>query len=459
MDADEALLPRVERFEDYCIQKRSLEGEVECALARRDEKAMEGVNIAERELEDTKRECAEVEARIEKARRGDFSSRERSQGAVKCHSGASEVTAQECQPPLAAGTGPQSPVAQITRSDSYENISPPTASLIPTSTADSESLSRSATSGPDHSTTGTGYKSFDATENDVSDNFLTFLVRQYADLCDEQRAVQEEIEKMLERKERVAREKLTCARTELDNTRQNAVEIVGALMEASGGDAQIRVPKSNLHSVEARSDLVSEAEFRYPSGFTAPPSPFHPNTLSPGSSISGKASMAMSISPPVSQVAYKSPPQPVIALHSELVNASTTLPPSLISQTTAPSTKAIPTSNPKVEEWEAAIFRMYDSHMAAAVAAGSSVSFMNLPWPVLEFEANCYSPATIKDKDIKQDVVSDFIETYSAWKGWSFQTARKKMKSDWESVQKVFTNARAGKKRVDSVLECITAAV
>ena len=84
---------------------------------------------------------------------------------------------------------------------------------------------------------------------------------------------------------------------------------------------------------------------------------------------------------------------------------------------------------------------------------------MNLPWPVLEFEAKYYSTTTIKDKDIKQDVVSDFIQTYSAWKGWSFQTARKKMKSDWESVQKVFPSARAGKKRVDSVLKCITAAV
>ena len=34
---------------------------------------------------------------------------------------------------------------------------------------------------------------------------------------------------------------------------------------------------------------------------------------------------------------------------------------------------------------------------------------MDLPLPALEFEAEYYSTTTIKDKDIQQDVVSDFI--------------------------------------------------
>ncbi len=82
-----------------------------------------------------------------------------------------------------------------------------------------------------------------------------------------------------------------------------------------------------------------------------------------------------------------------------------------------------------------------------------------MPWPVLEFEAKYYSTTTIKDKDIKQDIVSDFIHTYSAWKGWKFQMAQGKMKSDWESIQNVFPKERAGKKCVENVVKCITVAV
>ena len=44
--------------------------------------------------------------------------------------------------------------------------------------------------------------------------------------------------------------------------------------------------------------------------------------------------------------------------------------------------------------------------MPAALATGSSVPSVNLPWPVLEFETQYYSATTIKDKDIKPDVIS-----------------------------------------------------
>ena len=458
MDANESLLARIERFEDYCIQKRTLEGDIEHALVRRDKKAIENVEVAERELDSTRMECIDIEARLQKARRKDFPSTEGSHGDMKGDFGASQITAQELRAPFAANTRSQSPDAQITRPGSYGTVSLPTSPLISTPTADSESVSRSIVSCPEPSMTGTGYKSFEAPEGDISDDFITSLVQEYVDLCHERRALQGDIEDKLERKERMALEKLACAKIALDTTRQNAVEIVAALMEASGGDAEIRAPRSHLHNSQAQSDLVSKEEFRYPSSLTAATS-LYTDTFSPNSSIRSKSSAAMSSLPPVHPLAHV-PLHPVLAPHSDLSTATMALPPSLISQAKAPTLmKTVPTSNPQVEEWEAAIFRIYDRLMPFAIAARSAVSSTDLPWPVLEFEAKYYSTTTIKDKDIQQDVVSDFIYTYSAWKGWSFQIARGKMKTDWESIQNVFPKEKAGKKRVDNVVKYITAAV
>ena len=461
MDANESLLVRIERFEGYCIQKRTLERDIEHALVRRDKKAIENVEAAERELDSTRLECIDIEARLQKARRRDISSTEGSHGDVKGGFGASQITAQELRPPFAAITHSQSPDAQITRPGSYGTISLPNSPLISTPTADSEGVSRSVVSCPEPSMTDTGYKSFEAPEGDISDDFITSLVQEYADLCHERRALQGEIEDKLERKERMALEKLACAKIALDTTRQNAVEIVAALIEASGGDAETRAPRSHLHNSQVQSDLVYEEEFRYSSSPPAATSSntFSPNSFSPNSSIRSKSSAAMSSLPPVHPLAHVTS-RPVLSPHPDLAAATTALPPSLISQDKAPTLiKTVPTSNPRVEEWEAAIFRIYDNLMPFAIAARSAVSTMDLPWPVLEFEARYYATTTIKDKDIQQDVVSDFIYTYSAWKGWSFQITRGKMKTDWESIQNVFPKEKAGKKRVDNVVKYITAAV
>jgi len=72
MESRESIAAQVERFEDYCLKKRRLEGDIESVLNRMDKDAVEVVEHAECELENTKRECAEIEARVERARRGDF---------------------------------------------------------------------------------------------------------------------------------------------------------------------------------------------------------------------------------------------------------------------------------------------------------------------------------------------------------------------------------------------------
>lgn len=50
MEGDESIVAQVERFEDYCLRKRSLEGDIELVLARRDDTVVEAVELAEYEL-------------------------------------------------------------------------------------------------------------------------------------------------------------------------------------------------------------------------------------------------------------------------------------------------------------------------------------------------------------------------------------------------------------------------
>jgi hypothetical protein len=458
MNADEGLLARVQRFEGCCIQKRTLEGDIEHALARRDEKATEEVEIAEGELQSTRRECAAIEARVEKARRGDLSSAEGSQGVVINHAGISGNATQEDRPPSVVITQSQSQVTQITRPRSDEIVPPTTAPLVLTPIADFPSLSGSVIPIPEQSLTG---KPLNASEDEMSDSHLTSLAEQYTELCRKRQDLQEEIKEKLRRKERTALEKLMRTKDALDMTRQSADNIVATLMKASGGDAQIRVTTSSPRNAEARSGLVDRAESRDQSKNTAPASPLHTNTSRSDSLVPSKSSVAMSSSPTVLPVDSKSHLQPSLASHLDIAAATMTLPPSFTSHAAVPTPiKALPESNTPVEEWEVAIFQIYDILMPAAVtAARSGATSEQLPWPVLQFEHEYYSTTTIKLKDIQQDVVSDFIDTYSAWKGWSFQTTQRKMKSDWESVQKVFPKEKAGKKRLDNVVKCITAAV
>ena len=64
MNGEESIVTQVERFEDYCLRERSLEGDIELALTKRDDAAVEAVELADRDLENATRERAEIEARM-----------------------------------------------------------------------------------------------------------------------------------------------------------------------------------------------------------------------------------------------------------------------------------------------------------------------------------------------------------------------------------------------------------
>ena len=240
MESRESIVAQVERFEDFCLKKRRLEGDIESVLTRMDKDAVEVVEHAECELENTKRECAEIEARIERARRGDFDRAEKFLESGR-------------QSPLCAMNESIQPQADIEPSPA---TSPSILASIPTSTADSDDfsvVSNPQKEAPDLSCDqGSVPNPPGHSDDHSSDDFLTILVQRYIDICYERRTIQEEVENRLERKERVAVEKLTCAKIVLESTRQKAVEIVAALNEASGGDSVVNLPAGILGSIDAK---------------------------------------------------------------------------------------------------------------------------------------------------------------------------------------------------------------
>ena len=64
---DSAFSNQVKRYENFCIMKHTLERDIEVVFAKRDAKAVMDIALAERELENTKRECENLSARVTRA--------------------------------------------------------------------------------------------------------------------------------------------------------------------------------------------------------------------------------------------------------------------------------------------------------------------------------------------------------------------------------------------------------
>ena len=438
MESSESIVTQVERFEDYCLKKRRLEGDIESALASIDKDAVEAVEHAECELENTKRECAEIEALVERARRGDFD-----RGDKFLESGR--------QSPLYAMDEPIQPRADIQPSPA---TSPSILASIPTSTAGSDDFS--VVSNPQKEAPGPScdnqsiLNSPGPSEDHSSDDFLTLLVQRYTDICYERRTIQEEVENRLERKERVAVEKLTCAKIALESTRQKAVEIVAALNEASGGDSMVNLPAGVLGSIDAKA-------------------------INPGADgacayvlVSGlvKVHEHATPTPPL-----KETPLTVSALclpKPDTIHSSTVehLSQSILKRKSAaeipaatPLSTPVPLPQPHVTTTQHAIFTKYDNLMIAAKAAGSGLSMPKVPWPLYTPSHSQYPLQNVTAVHLVDSKVTDFVEGYFRWKGWNLKVEGELVLADWVRLNGQVPERKPGGKacmeRVVSILRVI----
>ena len=428
MEIMESIVAQVERFERCCLKKRHLERDIESVLARMDKDVVEVVERAECELKNTKLECAEIEARIERARRGDFDladnfGRQAPQSAMM-EGEALQPSGDNTQ---LANTAPNEPIQPQAGIDEPScATSPPILSSIPTSTADSDDFS--VVSNPQRGATGKSYAQESIpspsghSEDDSSGELLTILVQRYTDICYERRILKEEIENRLETKGRMASERLTCAKIALETTRQKAVEIVAALNEASGGDAMVNLPAGVSGSIDSK-----------------------PISPTPGGAyVSGSGSIVS-----LSTV----PHAPAFALAKAHEHA-TPIPPS---KGTPLPAALLP--QPSKTTTPQAIFKKYDAVMIAAKAAGSELSMEKVPWPLFTPDHNKYPVKHIIATQLMDSRVTDFIEGYVRWKGWDIKVEGKSVLADWEQLHSKVPEKKAGGKacmqRVVSILRAL----
>jgi len=410
MESSESIVTQVERFEDYCLKKRRLEGDIESALASIDKDAVEAVEHAECELENTKRECAEIEVRVERARRGDFDR-------------ADKFLESGRQSPLYAMNESIQPQADIEPSPA---TSPSILASIPTSTAGSDDFS--VVSNPQKEAPGPSCDNQSIlnppghSEDHSSDDFLTLLVQRYTDICYERRTIQKEVENRLERKERVAVEKLTCAKIALEATRQKAVEIVAALNEASDGDSMVNLPAGVLRSIDAKA-INPGADGAWASVLVSGPVKLHEHATP---------------TPPLKETPL--PASAVCLPKPDTIHSSTVehLSQSILKGKSAaeipaatPPSAPTPLPQPQVTTTQQAIFTKYDNLMIAAKAAGSGLSMLKVPWPLYTPSHSQYPLQNIAAPHLVDSKVKEFVEGYIRWKGWNLKAKGELVLADW----------------------------
>ena len=485
MEITECIVAQVERFERYCLKKRHLEGDIESVLARMDKDVVEVVERAECELENTKLECAEIEARIERACRGDFdladnfreSGRQVPPNAMK----EGEVLQPRGSNTQLANVAPNEPVQPRSGVDEPSSAaSPPILSSMPTSAADSDDFS--VVSNPQREATGTSYNqegiinTSGHSEDASSDEFLTLLVQRYTDICYERRTLREEIENRLERKERMASERLTCAKIALEATRQKAVEIVAALNEASGGGAMVNLPAGVSDSVDSKPIRpTAGGAYASRSVSTVPlvpafvlvkahkhATPIPPSKETPFPACSElfpdpdaiPSSTAEHLSQPISRGI---PALPTFTPLSASAPNFTPLSASAPTFTPLPTSALLPQHS--ITTTQQAIFKKYDAVMTAAKAAGSGLSMQNAPWPLFTPHQNDYPVKNIGASQLMDSRVKVFIEGYVRWKGWDIKVEGKSVLADWEELHSKVPERKPGGKacmqRVTSILRAL----
>ena len=207
------------------------------------------------------------------------------------------------------------------------------------------------------------------------------LLSQYGDLCHEERAIEDMVERELEKRERVAREKLESAEMELDSTQRIAVEIIGAMEQASGGDLDIgfwgrsgAASTSTTEPVAERPD-VQLASLEQTSGTPAPPAGGYPH-VAPTSIIR----------PPI---------------HAEFTKL------------------------------QVSIFQKYERGIEKALNSESNLVILQVPWPIFAPALSGYPTTNLEKGVFKQDAITHFFHMYIGWKGWDLRVGREAILQDW----------------------------
>jgi len=451
MEAKDTVSDQVERFENFCVKKHALERDFEVVFAKRDAKAVRDIELAERELESAKRECEDLSARVTKARHGDFDTTQGHRIPTQYVFMASTVPVRLSGAPRISFPNDQriTGITQtLTNVPTANKQTSPTGQGVPTrpgslpgQSSDIVLKKQISLEAQADSQKHTNYDR--RPEDDLSNESLTLLVQRYTDLCHERQTLQEEIEERLERKERLAKEKLRCAIIHLETIREKAVEIVAVLNEASEGDTRVRLPAGALDETHVES----------PTGL-APKNANKSSPLPLGAPSSLSPTADSTITLPVPDKTYPKNTIVTAAVGPVLCPVPSTprgatikqpgeVTPELRRAPSAPPQLPLPRPPLGVSATQQAIFKRYDELMKAARASGATVPMSTVPWPLLVSHYHQYPMQNVMENNLEKNRVVGFIDLYSRWKGWSsVRSNGQPLREDWENLLSVMPEHR-----------------
>jgi hypothetical protein len=272
-------------------------------------------------------------------------------------------------------------------------------------------------------------------EDDLSNEHLALLVQRYTVLCQARQTLQDEIENRLKKRERLAMEKLICAKIRLEEVRKQAVEAVAELNKASGGDTRICLSAGAPDGAYLSPPFV-------PDGAPGPGS-LPPTVSTSASPAAGSTNLFTPSGNPVSESNAATPPVCPFSGTSvdqlkDLISRlrRPTAPPPPPPQAPPPPLQQLdpPSGGVIATETQQAIFNLYDEKMKAAKAAGAAVQMPWIPWPIFVSDAHQYRRQEVMEKHLVNSEVADFFRLYLRCKDSDFHDGRRTLRADWDKL-------------------------
>ena len=231
-----SLPTRLERFKEVCLERRKLKGHIEKLIEKREALAVHELECAERELKRVEANAEEVRAQMKGNRLSVVDGTAESEYAMYHTSGGHPHAAPLFKTADPEGDGP-SPLDTLVVKDSARNSTS-------FKSAESPILLPTSDESPTHAHFKLDPRSEDCTptipiaeeDGKSCEKLLDSQTRRYAELCEERRTLEMEIEEQLANEEKTALMRVESARSSLQVVKETIVEIRAWLKKANAGD-------------------------------------------------------------------------------------------------------------------------------------------------------------------------------------------------------------------------------
>lgn len=239
---------RLRRFKDVCLEKRISKRRIEKLMETRETLAVRELERAESELERITAKAAAIRSQMEASRLADTGDIEKNEETMSCNSDG-PLNPTTLPRTVDVDGGSLAPLDTPVVKDSTRNSTSYKSAESPVSSPSNDerhsvvgSQDRTSLMLNRRSEGGTSTLPVAGEGEQSCDELLALEAQNYADLCNERRVLEGEIEKELADQEQMALVRVESARSSLEDVREKLAGIRAGLKRASVEDAVIVVP-------------------------------------------------------------------------------------------------------------------------------------------------------------------------------------------------------------------------